>query len=38
MYGVAHKPLIDIEDNDRPDDNYTVIGALASGDSILCKK
>ena len=38
FYGVSHKPLIDIKDNDRPDDNYTVIGALASGDPILCKK
>lgn len=38
MYGVAHKPLIDVNDNDRPDDSYTVIGALATGDPILCKK
>ena len=38
MYGVAHKPLIDIKDNDKPDDNYIVIGALASGEPILCKK
>lgn len=38
MYGVAHKPIIDITDDDRPSDNYIVIGALASGDPILCKK
>lgn len=38
FYGVAHKPLIDIDNNDRPDDNYVVIGALATGDPILCKK
>lgn len=38
FYGVAHKPLIDVDDNDRPDDNYIVIGALATGDPILCKK
>ncbi len=38
FYGVAHKPLIDIEDNDKPDDKYIVIGALASGDPILCEK
>lgn len=38
LYGVAHKPLIDIEDDDRPDDNYIVIGALASGDPVLCEK
>ena len=36
--GVAHKPLINIEDNDRPDTNYIVIGVLASGDPVLCKK
>ena len=38
FYGVVHKPLINIEDNDRPDTNYIVIGALASGDPVLCKK
>ena len=38
FYGVAHKPLIDVNENDRPDDNYIVIGALASGDPVLCEK
>ncbi len=38
LYGVAHKPLINIEDDDRSDDNYIVIGALASGDPVLCEK
>lgn len=38
MYGVAHKPIIDIDDNDKPDDKYIVIGALSSGDPILCEK
>ena len=38
LYGVAHKPLIDLNDNDRPDNSYIVIGALASGDPILCKE
>ena len=38
LYGVAHKPLIDVEDDDRPNDNYIVIGALASGDPVLCEK
>ena len=38
MYGVAHKPVIDVTDNDRPSENYIVIGALASGDPILCEK
>lgn len=38
FYGVAHKPLIDVNEDDRPDDNYIVIGALASGDPVLCEK
>ncbi len=38
MYGVTHKPTIDVSDNDRPNDNYVVIGALASGDPVLCEK
>lgn len=38
MYGVAHKPIIDVSENDRPNDNYVAIGALASGDPILCEK
>ncbi len=40
LYGVApeHKPLIDVNDDCRPNDNYIVIGALASGDPILCEK
>lgn len=38
MYGVAHKPVIDVKDSDRPNENYVVIGALASGDPVLCKK
>ena len=38
FYGVAHKPLIDINDNNRPDDSYVVIGALPTGDPILIQK
>lgn len=38
FYGIEHKPIIDIEDNDRPDNSYIVIGALASGDPIVFKK
>ena len=38
LYGVAHKPLIDVDDQDRPDDNYVVMGALATGDPVLFKK
>nr|WP_303180847.1 SMI1/KNR4 family protein [Lachnoclostridium phocaeense] len=38
LCGVAHKPLIDLEDYDRPDDNFIVVGALASGAPVLFKK
>lgn len=38
LYGVEHKPLIDVNDNSRPSEDYVVIGALASGDPILFKK
>lgn len=38
LYGVAHKPIIDVNDNDRPDESYIVIGALSSGDPIVCGK
>ena len=38
LYGVAHKPLINVTDDDRPDDSYIVIGAFASGDPVLCQK
>lgn len=38
FYGVAHKPLIDYDEDDKPDDNYLVIGTLSSGDPILCEK
>ena len=38
LYGVAHKPIIDVDENDRPDEKYIVIGALASGDPVLCEK
>ena len=38
MYGVVHKPIIDINDDDRPNDKYIVIGALASGDPVIFEK
>lgn len=38
LYGVEHKPIIDVDDNDRPNEDYVVIGALATGDPILCEK
>ena len=38
FYGVNHKPLIDADSDDKPDEKYVVIGALATGDPILCEK
>ena len=38
FYGVKHKPIIDVNDKDRPDEKYVVIGALAYGDPILFRK
>ena len=38
FYGVAHKPIIDVDNSDRPNENYIVIGALASGDPIVFEK
>lgn len=38
FYGVNHKPLIDVNNSDRPCDKYIVIGSLVTGDRILCEK
>lgn len=38
LRGVAHLPLIDVDDPDRPDDSYIVIGTLSSGDPVLCER
>ena len=38
FYGVAHKPVIDVDDDECPDEGYVVIGALGSGDPVLCEK
>ena len=38
FYGVSHNPLIDVDEEDRPDDRFVVIGALAMGDPILFEK
>lgn len=38
LRGVAHPPLIEIGDPDRPDDSYIVIGTLSSGDPVLCER
>jgi len=38
LYGVAEKPTINVDDEDRPNKNYIVIGTLSTGDPILCEK
>ena len=38
LFGILHKPIIDVHCNDRPDDNYVVIGYLSNGDPILFRK
>lgn len=38
FYGVEHKPILNVNDDTRPNDEYVVIGTLASGDPILFKK
>lgn len=38
LYGITHIPMIDVNDTDKPDNNYVVIGVLASGDPVLCEK
>ena len=38
LYGVAHKPVININESDKPSEEYVIIGALASGDPVLFQK
>lgn len=38
FYGVSHKPLIDVSYDDRPTENYVVIGGLSTGDPVLFAK
>ena len=38
IYGVSHKPIIDLTEDDLPDERYVVIGVLCSGDPILLEK
>lgn len=37
LYGIEQRPLVDVNDDSRPSDNYIVIGTFATGDPILCK-
>ncbi len=38
IYGVNTKPVIDINDDRKPDDKYIVIGKTLLGDPILCEE
>lgn len=38
LYGIAHGPLVNPNDQERPSDEYLVIGALCNGDPILLDK
>jgi len=38
LYGAAHEPVIDVRNEERPNEGYIVIGALANGDPILCER
>ena len=38
LFGVLHKPTIDILCEDRPNNEYIVIGYLSNGDPVLFKK
>lgn len=38
FYGVSHKPLINVDNADRPDNRFIVIGSMSFGDPILCEK
>ena len=38
LYGVEHKPLIEACEEDKLKNDYFIIGALATGDPILCDK
>ncbi len=38
LYGIEHKPKIDVNDESSPNNKYIVIGAFASGAPILCEK
>ena len=38
LYGIKHKPILDMETPDKPNDDYLVIGRLSDGEPVLCKK
>lgn len=38
LRGVSNLPVIDVEDSDRPDERYVVIGTLSTGDPVLFER
>lgn len=38
LYGVKHKPIINLEEKDKPDDSYVVVGRMSWGEPIVFKK
>ena len=38
FYGVTHKPLIDFDNKNKPNDTYVQIGAFCNGDPLLFRK
>lgn len=38
LYGVAHNPLIVIDEDDNLGSNYLCLGALSNGDSVIVQK
>ncbi len=38
IYGVTHKPFINVDDDDRPNKDYIVIGRMSWGEPIVFKK
>ena len=38
LHGVVHKPLLNANNDDRPNDSFIVMGVLSFGDPVLFKK
>ena len=38
LYGVKHKPIINLDEKDKPDENYVVAGRMSWGEPIVFKK
>ena len=38
LYGIAHQPIINVNDSGSPNEEYIVIGTMSSGDPIICER